>query len=268
MKTILRTQHKRAQKSVFQKAIIAILFLGSIGLLNYFNINPLSNVSQSISVTIWKVKEGTQRELNDFYSLLRSKESLVYENNKLHQKLIDMEHLSISEEALRQENNELKQMLGRDIEESMIVGAVLSRPNLSPYDTLIIDIGSKEGVHVGAQVVALGDFVVGFVSKVFTHTAQVTFYSSPGVKTNIFIGSNSIPASAEGRGGNNFIVELPRDAEVAAGDIVTLAHFDTQVFGVVEDITRSSADAFQVILFTNPVNIFNTKWVQVNIKGE
>ena len=212
---------------------------------------------------VWKAKDTTQRELNDFYSLLRSKKSLVLENNKLKQNLLSVEHQGISLEAVRAENSELKQMLGRDIDVNTILGSVLSRPNTSPYDTLIIDIGSKDGLHVGDQVVALGDFVVGFVSKVFTNTAQVTFYSSPGIKTNVLIGKNNIPASAEGRGANNFIVRLPRDIEVEKDDIVTLSHFDTQIFGVVEEIFRTSTDAFQIVLFNNPVNVFNTKWVQI-----
>ena len=268
MKTILRAQHKRARKSAFQKTMFAVLFLGSIGLLNYFNVNPFSNVSHGAASSVWKVKEGTQRELNDFYSLFRSKQSLVLENNKLEQSLLEKEHLDISIQALRSENRELKQMLNRDIEESSVMGAVLSRPNTSPYDTLIIDIGAESDVHVGDKVVALGDFVVGFISKVFRNTSQVTLYSSPGIKTNVLIGESNIPASAEGRGANNFVVQLPRDTEVVAGDIVVLSDFDTQIFGQVQKIERTSTDAFQLVYFTNPINVFNTKWVQIITQTE
>ena len=263
MKTILRAQHKRARKSALQKTIFAVIFLGLIGLLNYFAVNPFSRISTSVSSVVWTAKEQTQRELNDFYALLRSKQGLVLENNKLTQELLDQEHTNVSLEALRIENDELKHLLGRTSEKELILGAVISRPYTSPYDTLVIDIGSEDGVGVGAQVMALGDFVVGFVTTVFPQTSQVTFYSSPGVKTNILIGEQRIPATAEGRGGNNFITQLPRDSEVAVGDVVTLSHFDTQVFAVVEEVIRSSTDAFQTVLFKNPVNIFNTKWIQV-----
>ncbi len=268
MKTILRAQRKRARKSTLQKALFAILFLGIIGLFNVFQINPFSGVSHSVAAVIWQAKEGTQRELNDFYQLFRSKQSLVEENRRLEQRLVDQEYLWISERALRQENEELKGMLGRDIEESTILGSVLSRPDTSLYDTLIIDVGAEDNVHVGDQVVALGDFVIGFVSKVFRNTSQVTFYSSPGVKTNIFIGEENIPATAEGRGANNFVVQVPRDVEVEENDIVTLAHFDTQVFAVVDTVIGDSADAFKTLLFSNPVNVFNIKWVQVITSAE
>jgi cell shape-determining protein MreC len=263
MKTILRAQHKRARRSAVQKTIFAVLFLGAVGLLNFFHVNPFGGIAQSVGSSVWQAKEVAQREMNDFYQLFKSKQQLVDEKHALKQQIIDDQHLSISNTALREENAELKQMLGRDIENRAILASVLSRPNTSPYDTLIIDIGAKDNVHVGDEVIALGDFIVGYVSKVFRDTSHVTFYSSPGVKTNVFIGENNIPATAEGRGANNFVVQVPRDAVVEEGDIVTLANFDTQIFAVVDTIIANSADAFKTILFSNPVNVFNTKWIQV-----
>src|SRR3989344_5593533 len=66
-------------------------------------------------------------------------------------------------DALYQENLDLKARLNRDARVGRILGAVLLRPPATPYDTLVIDIGSDEGVALGGTVSAGGTIMIGTI---------------------------------------------------------------------------------------------------------
>lgn len=260
---ISRQQNKSARKNILKKTAFVALFVLTLVLLNTTERNPLTGASYAIATPFWKAQTVIQNRVGSFLSLLKSKKSLIEENNALKNSLQEIEYFTISFEAAKKENSELKRLLGRVEGRDTILAAVLSRPRTSPYDTLVIDIGSTDNIHVGDLVIAFGDYVVGFISKVYTHNAQVTLFSAPGIKTNVLIGEENRVASAEGRGGGNFIAELPRDVNISEGDVVILADITTQIFSVVESISHTSVDAFQVIRFKNPVNLFTLTWVQV-----
>ena len=260
---ISRQHKKHIRHKTIQQFVLAVLFLVFVGFLNMTNRNPLTGVTHFLAVPILKIEENVRGEIVGFFSILKSKKSLVEENNALKQNQNDIDAVRIVNDALEAENRELKHLLGRDVEDNVILASVVTRPNVSPYDTIIIDVGTSDGIHVGDEVMIFGDFLAGFVSKVFTNSSQVTMFSSPGVKTNIFIGESGISAVSIGRGAGNFYSELPRDLEIRKNDVITLSSLDTQVFGEVETIIRGDADAFQTILFKSPVNINSIKRVQV-----
>lgn len=263
MTMISRQQYKRTRKTFLTRIALIALFITAVVVLNVFGSNPFSRTAYFIAAPFLAGEQMLAGNTLSFLSLLKSKQALYEENQTLRTRLGEMEYLAIKNTALEMENKELTFLLGRKKEETTALARVISRPNVSPYDTAIIDIGSQRGIHVGDRVVALGDFLVGFVSRVYTNSAQVTFYSSPGQKTNILIGESATPASAEGRGANNFMARLPRDTDVAKDDIVVLSDAPGQIFGVVEKVNRNSTDAFQTVLFTNPVSVFSIKWVEV-----
>lgn len=258
-----REHNARARKRTTRNIFLAILAVLVIAVFNVWNVNPFRMPANALAGGALRLESGLASRVGLFAELLQSKRSLALENAALRQKNAEQSNLAAANKALEKENTDLKFLLGRTNSTNRILASVLSKPDVSPYDTLIIDVGTNDGVHVGDKVVADGDFVVGFVSNVYPSTAQVTFYSSPGQKTQVLIGDAGIGATAEGRGANNFAAQLPRDIKIAKGDIVTLASFNTQVFAVVKDITSNSTDAFQTILFNNPVNIFTLGWVEV-----
>lgn len=263
MKIISRQHNKRKRQKTLRQLILALLFVVFVGFLNITDRNPLSGAAHFITIPLVKAESAVSQEIRDFVSIFRSKKALIRENNDLKQELLGQENLLLINKALREENEELLHFLGRDIAGDHILATVLSKPGTSPYDTILLDIGAEDGVHVGDQIIANGDFLVGFVSKVFARSSQATFFSSPGEKTNILIGSNDIQAVALGRGAGNFSAELPRDVEISLGDTIVLGNLETQIFGEVESIVKEEVDAFQLILFKSPVNVFSLKKVQV-----
>lgn len=178
--------------------------------------------------------------------------------------------------ALEQENIELKHLLGRDVEyasttastsiqvpKDSVLATVLRRPPYSPYDSLMIDIGTAEGVVPSDRVLAPGNVLIGKVTEVYTNTSKVELYSNPGNTYDILIGKNNITATATARGGGVFEVVLPRDSGVAVGDVVQIPSITTVTFATVTAIVAEPARAFSTVLFSSPVNINQLRWVVV-----
>src|SRR5437016_3002805 len=97
---------------------------------------------------------------------------------------------------------------------------VLIGPPHSPYDTLVLDQGSLEGVAVG-QAVLFQNVALGEISEVFSHTSKAKLFSTAGTDMEVVIGPNHVHVEASGRGGGNFIARLPKSVSIQKGDTVT-----------------------------------------------
>ena len=148
-------------------------------------------------------------------------------------------------------------------DQKFLLGAVLVKPFMSPYDTLIIDVGTSNGVLAGDIVEVEGNTFIGFVSEVYNNTSKVVLYSSPGEKVKVLIGDNDIEKEAIGLGSGNFKVEIPTEIDVKEGDSIVIPSISTNIFGVVEKVEFKESDSFQNVLFKIPINIAELKWVEV-----
>lgn len=214
----------------------------------------------TIAAPFWKGEHGLSAGASN---ALTSKRELLKENEALRETISKLYNQSLTYKLLQEENTELKAILGRVGERKVILATVLRKPPFSPYDVLVIDVGEKEGVSVGDEVVVEGDISIGNIAEVNGGTSKVKIYSSPGEKHNVLIGTTSIQASATGRGGGNFEIILPRDADVKVGDSVTIPGITPTLFGTVSALLGDPARPFETVLFKSPINISELKKVQV-----
>ena len=164
---------------------------------------------------------------------------------------------------LYHENIALKGRLGRyEKEPERTLAVVLAKPDMTPYDTLIIDVGKDDNVSVG-DTILFENVILGEVSEAYQTTSKVWLYSSHGEYVDVFIGDNAITAEAKGLGGGNFEIELPRNVDVFVGDSIYIPKFHPQILGIVEHINSDPNDAFERILFRSPVSLFSLRFVDV-----
>jgi len=206
-----------------------------------------------------KAKDG----LHSFFSIFAFKKTLYEENDSLKREAEALRLRLISADELLSENSELKNILGRIGDKEVVLSAVLSKPNLSPYDSLIIDVGKKLDVKIGSLVMVDGDIAIGTIVNVYPNSSKVELFSSPGNYMDVLLGEENITVSAKGKGSGNFEIELPRDIAVGIGDIVSVSDLGIKILGTVEYIEKEPSNPFQIILFKNPVNMNSLKWVQV-----
>jgi cell shape-determining protein MreC len=193
-----------------------------------------------------------------------SKSSLVAENQSMRAKLSEEESRMINYNIIFAENENLKGILGRkNINTMMVLGNILARPNKSPYDTIVIDVGTGQGIKVGNTVFALGNVPIGKVAEVYSNSSKIILFSSPGEKTQAIIPGKDIFMELIGRGGGNFEMVLPRDLTLQEGDQVTMPGINPYVLATVETIISDLRDSFTKALLVSPVNIQELKFVEV-----
>lgn len=241
--------------------MVVSIFIIIIILLNFLAPHILSGTVQWIGIPFWSFGRSTRNVIYNTTNFFRTKNSLISENKILREKNTELGINLLNQENILKENKKLNEILNRDRNNNIILGYVISWPPSSPYDTLVIDVGANQGVEKKDKVFFNG-LVVGEIYDVFDHTALVFLFSTNGSKTNVILNEKT-PVVAEGVGGGNFIIKLPKDVGVKTGDKVSLSEDASSQIGVVEYVETKPSDAFQNVFFRSLFNIFEIKEVQV-----
>src|SRR3989344_4872836 len=234
-----KIQRKKILYAVFSAIILLVLFYFRFGLWN-----GLAYFSHTVFRPILIFGNNVGGKLNSARSYFASKNSLYLENQNLQSKKTE--------------------------KTKVVLGSILSKPNQSPYDTLVLDIGADLGIKSGERVLALGNVLIGRIANIYHNSSKVILFSSNGEKTQVVVVEKNLPAGRQGvflelvgRGGGNFEMIMPRDLKLEKGDQVVLPGIIPYVVGIVETIISDPRDPFVKALLTSPVNIQELKFVEV-----
>jgi cell shape-determining protein MreC len=187
----------------------------------------------------------------------KENENLLQENANLKTSMIDYN-------ILKNENVALKELFNRTLpENNLILSNILTKPNYSPYDTIIIDIGVNEKIATGNKVYSNVVTPIGEVSEVYKDSSLVTLYSNPGQVTEAMIDGSNTSVELVGRGGGNFEMTIPIDLPYTNGTFVYLPNIETEIVATIEDVISSPNDPVKKVLLSSPVNVQSLKWVFV-----
>jgi len=249
-------RRKNARKRVF--AIIAIMVI----IFSIILTTPVKNSLFFIAKPVWQFENLIMN--SNFFEYFKSKQNLITERIQVEQKLFLAGNLLAINTTLQAENEYLKDLLGRkDIKKDTVLASILVKPPQIPYDLLIIDIGEDHNINVGNRVLVNGNVYLGEIVDVYSKTAKVRLYSTPGEKISVVLGSNSVSVEAVGMGGGNFNIYIPQEIEVQEGDVIIVPSIMTNVLGIVEKINFKETDSFQTVLFKSPINISELSFVEV-----
>ncbi|MEK7575386.1 MAG: rod shape-determining protein MreC [Patescibacteria group bacterium] len=246
-----------------RKPLIGMLTILIVAAFFYFFAPHFVNESlYRVAQPLWGARDYIKEKSASLISVFAYKERLMKENLSLLNKLAEADNTLLDLDEYKKENIELKKLLGRVSYEKRILAVVLAKPNRSLYDSLVIDVGEKDGVAVGDPVLS-GGFIIGEVREVSTDNSKVTLNSAPGEISTVRVGDSGVDTEAFGRGGGNFLLKLPKEIFVQKGDLIKFAGIAPRFFGTVDHIERTEADTFQFILFKLPVNMYTLNWVEV-----
>lgn len=193
-----------------------------------------------------------------------SKNSLYAENENLKSQILESQNDRANYASVVAENASLKEILGRkDPRITVILAAILSKPNQSIYDTLLIDAGTNQGIKGGEKVFASENIPIGRVAVVYLNSSKVILFSSPGEKTQAIIPDKNIFLELIGRSGGNFEMILPRDITLQKGDQVTMPGVNPYILAIAETTISDPRDPLNKALLRSPVNIQELKFVEV-----
>jgi cell shape-determining protein MreC len=185
--------------------------------------------------------------------------SLAAENASLRDEVAQYQEDAAGYQVLKQENDSLRSILNLAQTQPGITAPVVSSVISSPYGTFIVGAGTADSVEVGSLVVTEGGFVVGTVSEVGAHTSLVTELFAGGSSVDVLL--DGAPAAAEGRGGGNALITLPRGITAAVNDPVTAPGLGGRAVGVVGKVESDPASAVQSVYVTLPVNLSSLRYV-------
>ena len=268
---------KKVKRKKFIIIVFAIFFVTATFYFRLAISDSLSYASHAIFRPFFIFSNNFGGKLASVGSFFASKNSLLKENDNLKSQLNINANEVANYESILAENISLKEILGRKNETrpngssgrevTMTLSVILSKPNQSLYDTLIIDAGAKEGLEIGDMVFALGNVPIGRIKAVYLNSSKVVLFSNSGEKTQVIVGTKNTSLEVIGRGGGNFEMILPRDLTLLKGDQAILPGIAPLLLGVVETIISDPRDSFQKALLVSPVNIQELKFVQVEVSA-
>lgn len=253
----------RNKNSIFKKILIGVFITFCVAIVLLFAPSIFVGSILTSSTPLWKVGNVIESDVSTNLGFFRSKMSLIQENQALKISLEEIRMKEVAYDALKEEYDTLKSLFGRIKPEGFILAGVLVRPPQAPYDNLIVDAGSEEGVRVGDVVFANDTVILGDVVEVYEHQAKVELYSTAGKKITGFISRTGVEVGVEGRGGGDFEISVPKDAIVNESDIFVTAGVSGYVVASVVAIDSKPTEAFQRVLAQSLASMSQIRWVAI-----
>lgn len=212
-------------RTIFWVAVFLILLL--------FLLPRLVSVVASVAITpLVAVEDWVRNSDSTLPAFFRDRAELLERQHQLERELSELRSLTFTKEQLIDENERLRSLLGASTSNRIGAG-VIARPPEVPYDVVILDKGSVDGVIKNAPVYLGRDQVVGFVAETFTHSAVVLLVTSPGLESTVFIYGPNIYTKAVGEGGGLLKVSVPQGITLSEGNLVVVPSFEAGVYGKV-----------------------------------
>ena len=251
-----------------RRLLLALVVIGAVALLVVFSQSVrlgLNKVTIVLTRPLWVIENHTLVLGGDLFNFFRSHKGLVEENRQLKEETFKLKVELATKELVAKDYERLAAIVGRTSGQAVpIVGRVILKPNRSPYDLILVDVGSG-----GARPVKVGDIArlnkdttIGRVVNVASQTATVELFSSPGLETAVLVGADLVQATTTGRGGGNMLLELPRGLIINVGDSVVLPTSKAELVGLVGQVINEQSEPAQKILVSLPVNLFHLSWIE------
>jgi hypothetical protein len=108
---------------------------------------------------------------------------------------------------------------------------------------------------------------LGTVSSVLSSFSRVTLFSAPGTATDGWIGSAHLPITIFGAGAGAMNATMPRSANVAVGDIISIPGPGALAIGKVSRIDGDASSPSVTLRIVPNANLFSTVWVLLRDTG-
>lgn len=260
MNYLLKSKPKNEHRKTF---VIIISFSVIIFLFGFLFSNSSRSFFYKISKPLWLGESAVTSPFRGIGNFFSFKNNLIKKNLELESENASLKLKEIDYDILLKENQELKLEIGRRSVKNLVYSRVLSKPPRSPYDTFVIDVGSNHGVLQANRVYLSDNVIIGVVTTVTPNTSLVQLFSSGDNKQEAILSRTGASFELIGKGGGNFQIELPKDADVLWGDTFLYPGINSSVIGSVYYIDTNSQSSFKTAYIRTPGNVFQAKSVFV-----
>lgn len=270
------------------KKLIGILLAGIaiVSLVSYSLLNPTNNVLTSTvnDTSSWAGRIFSE-PVNMVVRFVNSVDNLVntFEENQYLKQKIDQSYemqvriadLEVENEKMRQELD-LSQTLG---DYSIVNATVISRNPDQWMETLVINVGSNDGIQVNQAVMA-GNGLIGRVIEVNPTSSKVLLLTSDQsnagmvsarVQTASQTSANGIVSDYDPRTKEYIMTQVDPDAEIKAGDMVITSGLggvipSTLLIGEVASAQMDDYGLFQIVKIIPAGEMTDIRFVTVILR--
>ncbi len=261
MSYLLKSKPKNTGRSKFIAVVLIYILLSLIGFL--FG-NSWRRVVWGVARPVWATGTFVWAPFASIKNYFSLKNDLIERNLSLEEQNATLLLKEADYDLVVKENENLKNELGRQFSGTKTISSILSKPPRSPYDTLVIDVGSADNITPGSKVYIGGNIIVGLVTNITPHTSLVNLFSSGGQKQDATISRTGATFTLTGNGGQNFKVEVPKDTDILWGDEFLYPGINHSIIASVYYIDTESQGSFKTIYLRVPINVFASDYVFVD----
>ena len=155
---------------------------------------------------------------------------------------------------LRSENEELRSLLS-DSGDPRVAAGVIGRPTNLPYDVLVIDRGTDDGIVKDAPVYIDSDRIIGFVAETHSKSSIVALVTTPGWRSTVYIYGPNIYTTAVGIGGGITRVHVPQGIMLEVGNNVVIPALSAGTYGTITavDSVPSRPEQYGYVAMNTPI---------------
>ncbi len=222
----------------------------------------VSTVTGGVSTALYTVRHYMETSSATVPVFIRSRMELLRYTQELEQEVAASQGVAATLAYITAENTELRNLLSASSSPQIVAG-VLARPPYTPYDTIVLDKGSEDGIVEYAPVYHGKGIALGYVHAVFPHMSYVTLFSSPGVESTVYIFGANLFTTAYGEGGGVVHLSVPQGVPLTRGDAVVLPSLHTGTLGTVDEIQSIATEPEQHAYVTLGVPLQSIRIVSV-----
>jgi len=198
--------------------------------------------SERLQASLWNKGSGDAFSRKNQEDLNRK---LIEENQKLLSQVADLQNI-------KQENDSLREALGLNIQKDfdLAIGRVISKEILK--DSILINIGTADGVKKGFPVILSGKTLLGRVVDVYPSYSRVLLITNKDNKIDVEIPESGGFALSRGEGGMKVSLDMfPRDKELKEGNLIVTSALGGNypaglLMGKVKNVKKLDNEAFQM----------------------
>lgn len=245
------------------KKIFKVVTLG-VGLFAFLMLMPAVALwlAALVLTPIAQTKTWLTESTSSFPLFFRDRSDLINQIHTLESALAGAGGNRFTIDSLLKENDDLRSLLSYTGEERILAG-IIGRPNQLPYDVLMLDRGSEDGVTEGAPVYINDSTVIGLVRAVTPYSSVVELITTPGFETTVYIIGPDIYTTAVGNGGGQLRVGVPQGIELTVGDLVVIPSVTSGVYGAITYIETSPTQPEQFGYVTTTIPLSSMRLVSI-----
>jgi rod shape-determining protein MreC len=220
-------ERPRTRRRIRWWPVVIVLLAAIVILVNTQSIDAPRDLTARLTLPVQRLLRQAGNELRSATGVAGDTASLRERNVELEQIVAQLTVENLRLKEIEAENVRLRGLLQfRDVNPSFtykggqVVGRIVANEPTSIVKSILIDIGSSNGIEPGMPVVTERG-LVGRVTDVYRNAARVLLITDSSSNVNTMLQNTRLRGMLRGRTGQLPIMDyLPQDQQILVGDIV------------------------------------------------